>query len=141
MDAADDSSQTTTNSTNGTILNTSEPLQPSAEVNNGIAEEEGEDTTNQSRVTVDDSILMDESNVGQEPAAESVEAVAGTSIVLTKMVKIDTEQLDKLLDSLAAKTKDYTLQPLLRLYSKLGRIVNRYSKVWDRNQLLLVITL
>ena len=55
-----------------------------------------------------------------------------------KTVSIDVERLEKLLDSFASATENWRLEKLLRLYSKLARLVDRYSKLYDRVPLIQV---
>jgi hypothetical protein len=95
---------------------------------------------------VDDSIL-DESHYS-EPADATDNAVPtgsemATSSTLcnlpTKVVKVDTDRLEQLLDLVVARTADFSLERLLRLYSKLNRLIVRFSRMWDRTALIQVL--
>ena len=55
-----------------------------------------------------------------------------------KTVSIDVERLEKLLESFVSATENWRLEKLLRLYSKLARLVDRYSKLYDRVPLIQV---
>ena len=95
---------------------------------------------------VDDSIL-DESHYS-EPADATDNAVATCSEMATcstpcnlptKVVKVDTDRLEQLLDLVVARTADCSLERLLRLYSKLNRLIVRFSRMWDRTALIQVL--
>ncbi len=65
-----------------------------------------------------------------------LEAGSTPTEIPKKVVMIEVDGLDKLLDTVVAKTEKWNLEKLLRLYSKLSKLVDRYLKVWDRRPLI-----
>lgn len=72
-----------------------------------------------------------------QPEIESV--AAEVSVITTKTsVMINVENLESLLDAITTKTENWNLEKLLRLYSKLSKLIDRYMKLWDRQPLIKV---
>lgn len=70
-----------------------------------------------------------------QPEIES-EAVVPPATVSKKSVIINVDDLESLLDAIATKTENWNLEKLLRLYSKLSKLIDRYMKLWDRKPLI-----
>lgn len=88
-------------------------------------------------------------NAVEEPTAEDsqtsdaldsqteVESVKATSAVTPKKkVIIEIDRLEKLLESIVTRTNEWNLEKLLRFYSKISKLVDRYMKLWDRRSLI-----
>lgn len=58
------------------------------------------------------------------------------SIISKKTVIVDVEELEALLNTIVAKTENWSLEKLLRLYSKLSKLIDRYLKRWDRQSMV-----
>ena len=65
-----------------------------------------------------------------------VESGTTSAEIPKKVVLIDIASLEKLLDTAVAKTDKWNLEKLLRLYSKLSKLIDRYLKLWDRSSLV-----
>jgi len=91
---------------------------------------------------IDDSMLSEShcSDVADPPDADQAAETSTLPVTDTplpvKVVHIDTNQLEQLLGKLVTQTEHYSLNRLLRLYSKLNRVVVRFSKLWDRTLLI-----
>lgn len=75
-----------------------------------------------------------DSQTEMDIATSTVPTVTGE-----KKVLVDQESLDKLLSLVVDKTDGWSLERLLRLYSKLSKMIDRYKKLWDRRPLVEVI--
>lgn len=83
----------------------------------------------------DDSQGSDATEMGHSHVAD--QAADTASVLLPKKaVSIDVVRLDQLMDSFAIHTKSWNTERLLRLYSRLTRLIDRFAKLWDRSSLL-----
>lgn len=82
---------------------------------------------------------FEDSILNESQVSEAVQVTESTAGVPTKIVSIDTNRLEQILESFVQKTERYGMEKLLRLYSKLSRIVTRYLRLWDRTSLIPVI--
>lgn len=102
--------------------------------------EEMKDEPEPAETTVmDDTQTSDAGDVDQQPDAE--QDTASTTSKPKKTVTIDMQRLEELLETLVFITKGWNLEKMLRLYTKLAKLADRYSKLWDRTDLVKVVQL
>ena len=86
---------------------------------------------------LDDTQTSDAGEVEQQPDTE--QDTASTTSKPKKTVTIDMQRLEELLETLVFITKGWSLEKMLRLYTKLAKLADRYSKLWDRTDLVKVV--
>lgn len=60
-------------------------------------------------------------------------------IISEKTVIVNVEELEALLNAVVVKTENWSLEKLLRLYTKLSKLIDRYLKRWDRQSMVEVL--
>ena len=85
-----------------------------------------------------EEVLEPEESQTSDAFDSQTEVESGTTSaeIPKKVVLIDIASLEKLLDTAVAKTDKWNLEKLLRLYSKLSKLIDRYLKLWDRSSLV-----
>ena len=94
-------------------------------------EEESEQAT-----AMDDTQTSDACDGDQQPETDVAEAAS--SCKPKKTVTIDVQKMEELLESIVFVTKGWSVEKLLRLYTKLAKLADRYSKLWNRTELVQV---
>lgn len=90
------------------------------------------------KVSEEDVNEVKESDQASEVGLSASSSSSITTAVSKKTVSIDTDQLGILLETFVSSTESWRLEKLLRLYSKLSRLADRYAKLFDRNLLIQV---
>lgn len=122
------------NDSNAAVLNSSELT----EINNTKQESVGGDPIALLN-DVEEPIAEDSQTSDALDSQTELECGATTTSAVVpkkKTVIIEVDHLEKLLDAIVAKTEEWTLEKLLRFYSKLSKLVDRYLKLWDRRSLI-----
>jgi hypothetical protein len=81
--------------------------------------------------TLDDSQASDAFDSQPEIDSAPPLIVSEKSVVV-----VNVKELEELLNTIVAKTEDWSLEKLLRLYSKLSKLIDRYLKLWDRQSMI-----
>lgn len=91
-----------------------------------------------SNEVTEDQIVDDSQTSDALDSQTEMEPTSTALVTFKKSVQIDSNHLNKLLDVIVAKTENWNLERLLRLYSKLSKLIDRYLKLWDRRSLVKV---
>lgn len=100
------------------------------------AETKDEESEPTEGAALDDTQTSDACDADPLPEADA--ASTTSSCKPKKTVTIDVRRLEELLESIVFTTKGWSLEKMLRLYTKLAKLADRYSKLWIRTDLIQV---
>lgn len=109
---------------------------------NGVVDVKPQDVIDVAPTLATDEPKLDDSQTSDALDSQTEvepETPSTLAIIQKKKVAIQVDQLEPLLETIVAKTDKWNLEKLLRLYSKLSKLVDRYLKLWDRRSLVEVI--
>lgn len=122
-------------------METSETNTPSGTLQTGT-NANGSDAVNSDQNVIaeilDDSQASDAVDTDQpNDDIEPIESV--TDAVAKKTPTMDVARLEQILESFVLGTEGWHLEKLLRLFTKLARLIDRFLKLWDRTSLVEVL--
>lgn len=136
VDALDESinANDTAQSVNETINTEEADATDRVQVDGHVVKEQEAEPVASEEPVLDDTQTSDACDAEQQAETE-VEAASASLVKPKKTVVVDVKKLEELLEVLVFVTKGWHVEKMLRLYTKLAKLADRYSKLWNRDDL------
>jgi len=120
------------------LLNDSSITTPNKSQVNGINDDVQQASGSEAPPVLTEDPTPDDSQASDAfDSQPEIDSGAAPPLIISKnAVVVNVEKLEALLNAVVAKTENWSLEKLLRLYSKLSKLIDRYLKLWDRQPMV-----